>query len=290
MFCARCGHENPDDASFCGECGAPQEAPGEPQQQPREVGLYRPELSTGPADIPPRNLGELISETFSVYGRAIGPFFAIALIPQLPNLLSFAVGGVVEAGLSLLSVLLGLLSAGAGIFCAVQVITGRSADVAVCYARAVNVLVRIVLASIVIFLAIVGSVILMLVIVGIPLLFYLTVVWFFTLHAIILEGRGAIDSLGRSRGLVRGSWWRVFGIGVVFVLLLVSLWIPGLIVAGIIAIGSPAISLVAIGVVGALIGPIISIGSTLVYIDLRVRKEGYNLGALADDMAPKASL
>ena len=23
MFCTRCGHENPDDARFCAQCGAP---------------------------------------------------------------------------------------------------------------------------------------------------------------------------------------------------------------------------------------------------------------------------
>ena len=30
MFCTRCGHQNPDDARFCANCGAPLSRPGEP--------------------------------------------------------------------------------------------------------------------------------------------------------------------------------------------------------------------------------------------------------------------
>ena len=281
MFCARCGHENPDDASFCGECGAPQETqglqPGAPEP-PREAGPYRPDVSAGPTDIPARNLGELISETFSVYGKAIGPFFAIALIPELPNLLSLAAGGFVEVVLSILSLMVGIVSAGASIVCAGRVITGQSADVALCYSRALKFMVRLFIAGILIFLALAGSVILMLVVIGVPLFFYLVVVWFFTGHAIILEGYGAVDGLGRSRELVRGSWWRLFGIGVVYVLLIIALLIPGAIVVSLLTIGSSAFGVVAFVIVGALLAPIVSIGSTLVYIDLRVRKEGYNLG------------
>ena len=279
MFCSRCGHENPDDASFCGECGAPQVA-----EAPREAELYRPDISAGPTDIPARDLGDLLSETFSVYGKAIGPFFAIALIPELPNLLSVAVGGVAEVILSILSLIVGIVSVGASIICAGRVMTGQTADVALCYSHALKFVVRLFIASILIFLALAGSVILMLVVVGVPLFFYLLVVWFFTGHAIILEGFGAVDGLGRSRELVRGSWWRLFGIGVVYLLVLIALLIPGAIVAGLITSGSSAFGVVAFVIVGALLAPIISIGSTLVYIDLRVRKEGYNLEGLAADV------
>ncbi|MDA1347634.1 MAG: zinc-ribbon domain-containing protein [Chloroflexi bacterium] len=277
MFCTRCGHENPDEARFCASCGAPQSI----DDEPREAGPYRPLLHTGPADIPVRDFGELISETFSLYGRAVGPFFAIAFIPELPNLLSFAVDGLAEGLLSLLSILLGIVSAGASIVCTCRVITGQSADVAVCYSRALNFLARLFVASLLIFLALAVSVLLMLVIVGIPLFFYLVVAWFFTPHVIILERLSAVDALRRSRDLVRGSWWRVFGIGIGFVLLIFAVLIPAIIVAGIVTIASPALGTVTFVVAGALVAPIVSIGSTLVYIDLRVRKEGYNLDTLA---------
>ena len=39
-----------------------------------------------------------------------------------------------------------------------------------------------------------------------------------------------------------------------------------------------------IGVTVALVTPIFYVGSVLVYVDLRVRKEGYGTQALADDL------
>jgi len=286
MFCTKCGHENPDEARFCASCGAPHDV----DDEPREAGVYRPKMNTGPSDIPPRDLGRLINETFRVYGQAVGPFFAIALIPELPNLLSFAVGGLTEGFLSLLSILLGIVSTGATIVCAGRILTGQSADVAVCYSRALNFVGRLFLASLLIFLALAGSAILALLVIGIPLFFYLVVAWLFTPEAIIFEGMSAVDSLRRSRDLVRGSWWRLFGIGLVYVLLGLALLIPGGIAVAISGAASPALGTVALGLVASLITPIFSIGSVLVYIDLRVRKEGYNLDALASDLRPRTPL
>jgi hypothetical protein len=244
-------------------------------------------MNTGSSDIPPRDLGRLINETFRVYGQAVGPFFAIALIPELPNLLSFAAGGLTEGLLSLLSILLGIVSTGATIVCAGRVLTGQSADVALCYSRALNFVARLFFASLLIFLALAGSAILALLVVGVPLFFYLVVVWFFALEAIIFEGMSAVDALRRSRDLVRGNWWRLFGIGIVYVLLGFALLIPGGIAVVIFGAASPALASVVLGLVGALITPIFSIGSVLVYIDLRVRKEGYNLDTLASDLRPR---
>ena len=63
-----------------------------------------------------------------------------------------------------------------------------------------------------------------------------------------------------------------------------SLWIPGLLVIGLMDTGSPVLGAVGFGLVAALITPVTAIGSTLVYIGLRVRKEGYYLDTLASDM------
>ena len=115
----------------------------------------------------------------------------------------------------------------------------------------------------------------MLIIVGIPLFFYLLVIWFFAIHAIVIEGKGPISALGRSRELTVGSWWRLFGIGIVFILLLIPLQIVSNLMPH--AIVSTVISALAL--------PIFYVGGTLVYVDLRVRKENYDIQALADDLA-----
>ena len=77
----------------------------------------------------------------------------------------------------------------------------------------------------------------------------------------------------------------MFGIGVVFVLLGIALLIPAIIASVIVGFINAVLSNVVLGVAVALVTPVVYIGSTLLYIDLRVRKEGYGLQALADDLA-----
>ena len=291
MNCPQCGRENPDDAQFCGECGAAQGG------ERREPGPYRPLDSVeGSGDIPPRDLGQLIDATFKVYGKAIIPFFAIALIPQIPNMLSLAVGGTAEDAsltgpsltetiLALMSLLIGIVAGAASIFCLGRVLAGRSVDVMDCYGRALSVLLPLLAATIIVSLALAGSAILMLVLIGIPLFFYVLIIWFFAVQAVAIENKSTFDALRRSHELVKGNWWRVFGIGVVFVLLGIALLVPAIIASVIVGFINDVLSNVVLGVAIALVTPVIYIGSTLLYIDLRVRREGYGLQALADDLA-----
>ena len=287
MRCSRCGHENTDDAMFCGECGEPQ------REERQEPGPYRP--SEG---IPPRDLGQLISETFSTYGKALVPLFVIALIPQIPNALSLALGsgGPVddpasvsysrgELALTLIGFLLAIPSGAAAVFCVGRVLTGRKADVVTCYYRAFGVLLPTALVTIITTLALIASAILMLIIIGIPLFFYLLVIWFFAIPAVVIEGRDGISALNRSRELTLGSWWRLFRIGVVYALIFAAIAIPCGIVSAILGFVRPELSAIGIAVTVALMISIYYVGSVLVYLDLRVRKEGYSLQALADDLA-----
>ncbi len=304
MLCSRCGHENPDDARFCGECGEPQQV-----EERREPGLYRPLDSappggavpaaspTEPTDIPPRDLGQLIGETFRIYGKAILPLFVIALVSQIPNMLGIALspgGEPISADrefdyttgliLPLLGFLISIPSTAAAVFCVGQALTGRNVDVITCYSRALSVLVPSAVVIIIVTLALIGSGVLMLIVIGIPLFFYLLVVWFFAVQAVVIEGRDGISALGRSRELTRGSWWRLFGIGVVFTLIFFAVLFPGVIVSGIISVIRIELLAIGIGAATAVAIPLLYIGSVLVYVDLRVRKEGYSLQALADDL------
>ena len=92
MFCSRCGHENADDTRFCGECGAPQQEMGPIVALEDAAESEDPDGAPEPSDIPPRDLGQLIAESVSTYAKAFLPLFAIALIPQIPNILGAALG------------------------------------------------------------------------------------------------------------------------------------------------------------------------------------------------------
>ena len=102
-------------------------------------------------------------------------------------------------------------------------------------------------------------------------------------------------SLSRSAFLVKKNWWRVLGILIVLGLIgsILSAVAGGVIgfVIGLIGVAVGA-SEVLIGQVaelaGSLVGiffaPIGLIGVTLLYFDLRVRKEGYNLEVMAQEL------
>ena len=142
------------------------------------------------------------------------------------------------------------------------------------------VMIGIVAAVILIGLAIIpatgatGWVILsLLAIVAIVAMVYLGLRWTFIWQAALLEGCGPTAALSRSSALVRGTWWRVFGI----------MLVVGLIVAAI----SAVLGMIPIvgGIIGTLLATPIGItASTLLYYDLRVRKEGYSLEALAGEL------
>ena len=282
MHCPQCGIENPVGARFCGGCGI--------DMRDHDPHPYEPSLAEsapGAGDIPPRSLGQLIEATFALYRRAAVPLFIIALVPQVPNMVNVSPDSGVALVLGLASFLLAVPATAAGISCVGRAMTGRSTDVLDCYGRALNVLLPVLAVVVLVALALVGSVILMFIIIGIPLFYFLLVIWSFATHAVVIENRDVFSAFGRSRELVRGNWWRVFGIGLVFLLIVISIIAIVTLVSIIIGLlfnpGTLVFSILS-GVVGALLSPVYYIASTLLYIDLRVRKEGYDLQSLSDDL------
>ncbi len=108
----------------------------------------------------------------------------------------------------------------------------------------------------------------------------------------MVEDEGAVGSLGRSRDLVTGRWWPFFGTLVVAWLLLIIVGaILGLVIGagslfggGAVSAGQLAASQVAGTVADVLVTPFMAVVITVVYFDLRVRKEGFDLDQLARRM------
>jgi membrane-anchored glycerophosphoryl diester phosphodiesterase (GDPDase) len=120
---------------------------------------------------------------------------------------------------------------------------------------------------------------------------FLTVCFLFVVPAVVLEGQNPIDALRRSWELALSSFWRVLGI---YLLLTLLVFVLTLVPAG-------ALSFV-IGIVFSdpseiiiqqslsnlvsysmqiLVLPLSVIGITVLYYDLRVRKEGEDLQMMA---------
>ncbi|TMC29349.1 MAG: hypothetical protein E6J32_07690 [Chloroflexi bacterium] len=115
-----------------------------------------------------------------------------------------------------------------------------------------------------------------------------------TIGSVLAGTVGPVKAIGRSWNLTRDHWWRTLGI-LILVGILVSLiqtglgalftgiaaLIPGLgddLRAGLVTTVSTLIS--------ALVGAISPIAITLLYLDLRVRKEGLDLDQLARQAVP----
>jgi hypothetical protein len=117
---------------------------------------------------------------------------------------------------------------------------------------------------------------------------WLYVAWAFAMPALLVEGLRGRKALGRSFGLVKGRWWRTFGVLVVGFLLagVVSSLVQGAFLIGIIVNPDNDVLVLVLSAISGIVGLAISTPFqaallTVVYFDLRVRKEGFDLELLA---------
>jgi hypothetical protein len=117
---------------------------------------------------------------------------------------------------------------------------------------------------------------------------YLLVRWSVSLPAMMAENVGPIRGLGRSWSLVKGMWWRTFGIILIVIVAYIIIDLALLALFGVVTAVIPAntdlrsgLATAATTLVDALIAPLFPIVLTLLYFDLRVRKEGLDLEQLA---------
>jgi hypothetical protein len=234
--------------------------------------------------------GSLLRDTFRVYFRNLGTLVVVYTIPTLP--FSFLMREALAAGRPGLAGLAFVATLGASFFAygalAVAVSTvclGDSPTVRRSYRRVLSrVAAKLAATSALQVLALFASLAALIV----P--FFFVVVWtLFSSVVVVLEGRWGWAALRRSAALGKGYHWRNAG----FLLLLYAVLTAAAFVVGIV-IG--LVTLAAPGAAGhwsnalysfvelGLTQPIVLIGTTLLYYDLRVRKESYDVRALAEDL------
>ena len=286
MYCPACGHDNLSEAEFCGNCGV-RLAAGQPTP-------YRPfdRLGDAPtARLGPRTLGEILSDTFEIYRRNFWKLMAIVAIEYVVLLILFLIFvGILfalqsDGGTFVLSVVIiiailmfatifvtFLLVQGAVIHAVSEQNIRRPIRIGRAYAFSLEKLGAMLGAAILAGLAVVAMAI---TIIGIPFAVYFGVRWSFILPAALLEDYSPGAALSRSSELVQDNWWRVLGI----------LLVVGIVVATI------NIILAFLPVLGTLASilttPVFFIAHTLLYYDLRVRREGqsgFTLETLAREL------
>jgi hypothetical protein len=269
-----------------------------------------------PGYLGPRTLGPFFEDTFRTYGADFLKFLAIVAIPQLVIFgFSFALAALSGIGMGLamdlkplafaamiplilvMIVVVGVLSLlmkAALVHAVCHLYITRSIDIGKAYSFAWSRLLRLIGAVLLVVLIMAA---LAFVGVGIAMLlgmapgggFLAGFVWFlvmccfaylgirfiFVEHAVLLDGCGAVAALGRSGDIVRGHWWRIFGIVLLMGLLV---FVATMIVALPLSFVAGPVGTIVIQVLAA---PLLGILTTLLYLDIRVRKEGYKLEELA---------
>lgn len=110
----------------------------------------------------------------------------------------------------------------------------------------------------------------------------IVIVWFtLTVQCIMADGLSAWQSMKRSKGLVKGNMWRVFGLGMILMVISLGVgWIAGwrddlflktLLGQSITTVA--ALRHLRVTLVGTLFGPLFPVAMALLYYDLRSRRE-----------------
>ncbi len=262
------------------------------------------------------SVGQILDRTFVLYKNNFARFIAIIAIVQVPlNLLMIGVTTILlpqlivsaESGISdmFLPSMLGLLlvlllaavaqqlSIGALAKCVSESYLGNEATVGQVYRFVWPKLWRLFGASLLVALIVMAGSLLLL----IPgIIFH---VWYvLTSQTIVIEDRGATEGMARSKSLVAGNFWKVLGLVVVVFLIT---WIVSYVfnyAGGLISqwtgVKDPLL-LILIAQPFALIGQVLAapIGAAamiLLYYDLRIRKEGFDLEMLARSMGSEMSI
>lgn len=272
-------------------------------------------------------LAELLDETFRIYRRSFGLFAGLALAVTLPgmvmNLLSGsyrswgwltrvvqnignpdALQGIAQSpppqtdpaiGLlaSLVTLILIPVTAGVIIYAANEIIKGRNTTI---LGALEGTLQRYWgLAAV----ALLGGVLLFagILLITIPFVIWIAVRWLVGAPALLAEDLGPVNALGRSWQLVEGRWWRTVGIFLVVVIMTTVasaiLGATGGAIMGLVPGLSDdlrgALVQVTSSLTGALVLPVSYIAITLMYYDLRVRREGLDLDQLAQQAQPPSA-
>lgn len=163
----------------------------------------------------------------------------------------------------------------------------RATSVGMAYQAALQRLGPFLIAIMWAFIRLIPFILISAVLIGLPFLFYFFVAWTLIPQAIMLEGESGLSASRRSRQLIGGYWWKTFGLIIVTAILLAILSaIPVRIVDALIGSGSGSLTALTIvnGIISLIVGvltrPIQTTAMTLLFYDLKIRKEAFDLEAL----------
>ncbi|HYJ59947.1 MAG TPA: hypothetical protein VE032_00605 [Actinomycetota bacterium] len=268
-----------------------------------------PPSAGGGGQIPQRGLGDILSTAFELYKANFSKLIQLVAIVVVPLALvqafvrtvafkpceprdittledledlvndcaasSFGRSLLVTAILALITVAIQQLLVGALTRGGAGALLGRVVDVNASYKYAFSRLGGLIGLALLI-AVVVGIGFVLFIIPGIILAVFLAM----AVPAFIIERKGVTDSMSRSWTLVRGSWWHVFGV------ILVTLIIVGVVSGILTALGGNNFFLYWIfSTIAQLItAPFFALVAVVLYVDLRSRHEGLTADGLGTEL------
>jgi hypothetical protein len=257
-------------------------------------------VSQRPHTLPERNLGDLLNETFAIYTRHFWRLIALVAVVQVPvSLVTLLVTLTLKTGpaaygtVGAFEIVGAMLIFGAVVFAVGQLYVSGEVRIGECYGRVWHRVVSLALVTLALMACLAFGAALAALILPAVLMAYYMVRWSLSVPALVVERHKTLAALKRSSSLVAGSWARVLGVLVVIGLVMLGLGllldVPFALVARIAspeggdgataAIQSVARLVVAVGVL-----PVAPVALTLLYYDLRVRKEDYDFATLSREV------
>jgi hypothetical protein len=236
-------------------------------------------------DLRPRSATELVDAAFQVFRRAPVQFIvaaAVVYVPWLVIQLAFnlsiqpdSLPGFDVLGANLVAgVIIYVILGGAIAVLARDVYLERTPDIAGAYKIVGQRIVSLIIVSLTVLVMLVFGLILFL----LPVLYPLSK-YFAARQAVLLEGLGPGRALGRSSALSAGVKGHVLGTLVLAGLLTIAISIGAGLAVGL--VHSTVVQRITETVIGVCVRPFFSIVETLLYYDVRIRKEAFDIEYMA---------
>jgi len=233
----------------------------------------------------PRSATELVDAAFQVFRKAPVHFIvaaAVVYVPWLVIQLAFnlsiqrdSIPGFDVLGANLVAgLIIYVILGGAIAVLARDVYLERTPDVAAAYKVVGARIVSLVIVSFIMMISFAIGLVLLFV----PVLYPLSTL-FCARQAVVLEGLGPFRAIGRSAGLASGNRKHILGTLILAGILTIAIAIGSGIAAGLVP--STIVQRIIETVVGVCIRPFFSIVETLLYYDVRIRKEAFDIEYMA---------
>jgi hypothetical protein len=229
------------------------------------------------------DVGDVVSKVFRIYTRHAGVLLSVAalvfLIDALVRLLAID-RPLVAALAGIVTLILSTMYTGMVVELVSDVRDGRLDQTVGTMLRSVGpVILPLIAVSILAGIAITIGFVLLIV----PGL-YLVTIWAVLAPVVVLERSGVFAAFGRSRRLVKGDGWQVFGVIVLFFVIYICI---GIVLTVLGALFGDA-GQVVFGYIGSVItAPLVALAASVLYFELKERREGVAAPAAAGGIAPE---